>query len=674
MKRWSVPFLIIGIFAYLALILYTNRASFTSRFNADYWKDRYEHSQWKLPVSTRTIGDDGLFLYEGYRLIRGDNPADYNAEVPPIGKYLIGLSILIFGNGYWYGFIITSLATLAFFLLARTLQINSKLSFAITLLFLTDPLITGQFPVTLLGSLQLLFLLGTFLFLTHVTTAKRYASLFAIALGISFGLFSGAKTPLYSPFIGIIVLVVLWMTRQSIKTILLFLGGALAAYLTPYLPYFLQGHSFTEWIVMQKWMIGFFRSSLLSPNTGSAITSLLFNRTQNLFSRVWEGGDVWSPAWPLITIVGIGSLFFKKNRLLIPIIISVIVLLIVLSLIPFWTRYLLLIVPLLYLAAAGTLTKLKIAPIIFFIILTANVMGSVDILFPTPQATVKTFTYAWEHGFFQDMYEELATSSKTTDRQSFHRLGLQAYYDGQIEGANIEIVSPRWSRFESPQSARLRITYFTRELGSFSEQLSIPVIKENGRWVIPWQWEYLMEGFDETKHLETTVIPARRGSIIGSDGTILAQDTPGVMVWITPENVEPNKEEAMLTSLETAFNRHPGAVSIHHRYVGNALLDLPIPVGAAAASPTMYPGMTITPHLVRVPASGVTNAAFDECCSFLYSTTNYDGLSGPEQQYNDRLKGKNGGRLVIKDTQGNVVRTILDLPKQDGGDALLEVH
>lgn len=97
----SLRALLFGLLVfYLGLIIWTNYALFTSRFDQEYWKDRYEHSQWKLPLSTRTLGDDGLFLYEGYRLARGDDPTNYNSEVPPLGKYLIGASIATLGNGY----------------------------------------------------------------------------------------------------------------------------------------------------------------------------------------------------------------------------------------------------------------------------------------------------------------------------------------------------------------------------------------------------------------------------------------------------------------------------------------------------------------------------------------------------------------------------------------------
>ena len=60
--RRPVAFLILILISYLGLVIYSNRALLFSRFDQVYWKDKYEQSQWKLPLSQRTIGDDGLYL------------------------------------------------------------------------------------------------------------------------------------------------------------------------------------------------------------------------------------------------------------------------------------------------------------------------------------------------------------------------------------------------------------------------------------------------------------------------------------------------------------------------------------------------------------------------------------------------------------------------------------
>src|SRR3989304_2472674 len=153
MQRLLVKVLWIVMVAYIGFILLTHRALFFSRFDEVYWKDRYEHSQWKLPLSNRTIGDDGLYLYEGWRIIQGGDPTTLNAEVPPLGKYLIGISLATIQNGYWFGLLTTIGAVVFFYLLSRTLLHNTLLSFGLSLVFLVDPLVTNQLNLTMLDSL-----------------------------------------------------------------------------------------------------------------------------------------------------------------------------------------------------------------------------------------------------------------------------------------------------------------------------------------------------------------------------------------------------------------------------------------------------------------------------------------------------------------------------------------
>ena len=182
-----LSYLFIGILVvHFALTSYLNRSLLISKFDASYWKDKYEQSQLTLPLSPRTIGDDGHYLYEGYRLTHGTDPTNILAEVPPFGKYLIGSSIVLFGNGYWYGAITTTLCVVIFYTLAIRLIHNQPIALAITTLFALDPLLTEQFSLTMLDSLQLATLLAFFLMLTALPPKPAVKTSFVICAGAGF--------------------------------------------------------------------------------------------------------------------------------------------------------------------------------------------------------------------------------------------------------------------------------------------------------------------------------------------------------------------------------------------------------------------------------------------------------------------------------------------------------
>ena len=82
-------FLLTIFLTQLLLLLFFNRTYLLGSYDASYWKERFEHSQWSMPLSNRIIGYDGLFSYVGYRLADGEDPSKINPETQPVGKYLI---------------------------------------------------------------------------------------------------------------------------------------------------------------------------------------------------------------------------------------------------------------------------------------------------------------------------------------------------------------------------------------------------------------------------------------------------------------------------------------------------------------------------------------------------------------------------------------------------------
>lgn len=680
-------FLLLVLFLHFALILFTNRVLFLSRFDETYWKDRYEHSQWKLPLSTRTLGDDGLYLYEGYRLIRGGDPTVSNAEVPPLGKYVIGLSILLFGNGHAYGFLVTAAALFTFFLLAKTVLKSAGLTLAATTLVALDPLITSQFTLSMLDSLQLWFATLTLLL---VAWNRPFLA------GLGLGFFSQTKIPVFTPALFSVGVWVFWQHATRLRSVVAFAAGTVLAYLLPYASYFRLGHSLSDWLTVQKWIINFYRMSSLAPNRASILSALIIGRVQNLFTHRWDTINEWSPLWPLITLGGVagftGALTKVKSaafRRVVPICGFTFFALLVYSLIPFWTRYLVMVLPFLYLGMLLFLRKRlseQTVTLILTVCIIVNGAAASRTLFPTPQAVVAQFVYDWQNGFFSDMYEHLSPATKTVSREAFHRFGRELYVQGEIESVAIDVVKPQWSRWRSPQTVKVAVTYVTRHLGPFTEEKTLPVVKESGRWRIPWQWDLLITGLKEQYQLHTSVIPAKRGSILASDKTKLGEDVESYLIWVTPKLVDPSREESMLKLLESLFDHRVTAVALHQRLVGNSIPDIPIPLGVVQKpleeedrkELLRYPGLALTPHLGRrhrpstiVTVGDVWNSQYFECCSLLYTTTTYDGKDGVEKERNSELKGYNGGKLVLRDAHGKIIRTILDLPKRDGKDVQL---
>ena len=412
--------------------------------------------------------------------------------------------------------------------------------------------------------------------------------------------------------------------------------------------------------------------------------------TQNIFTRTWVHTTEWTPTWLVLFLTGVGWMVLGLARRKPSIIaIASLVTLILFNSIPFWTRYLVLILPFLYLVSVSLLTKL---PKSFFILtilalMLMNGWRTQAILFPTPEKVVAQVLYDWQYGLFQDMYEHTTDEVKATiPRNDFHRFGQTIYHDGQIEAVMIKPEPVIWSSWQPRQSVPLTITYVTRNLGTFQQTTTLPVIRTGGDWRIPWQWNFLIDGINATATLETDVTLAKRGMMTDKKKAApVARDMDSWLVWVTPNDIDKSREETMLQFLQGLFDKRAAAALLHLRY-SQQQPDMAIALGVtripleddARRELLSYPGITLTPAFSRwvegtvVDYVGlVANTQYPECCSHLYNTTAYDGTSGWEKDFNEALKGQNGGSLVIKDAQGNVVRTILSVEKQDGRDVEL---
>lgn len=342
MKRFS--------FWFLALILVFNlvwrasayRPQYTTKFDPVYWQERYSKSQWVMVSPVEPIGDDGLFTYVGWELIHGADPSLINAETPPLGKYLIGLSSLVFQNQNLFALISGILALGAFYFLNKTIFRHSSLALLPVLLFSFEPLFWQQLRAPYLDLLYLGFLLLTFLFFLK----KNYwLSTFFWAC------FLNTKAPLVSlllPASAFLLFFILKKDKLGLKRWLLSLPLLVFVTLVVYVRYFQVGHSLRDFLGLQKWVFHFYQQG--AKGNLAAIWSMLFAGRWYVW---WQLGPVivseWRLTWPLVGL----SFFFSFSRLkklrhfpgLLLFFLWSLIYLLFLNFVPLWPRYLLIWLP-----------------------------------------------------------------------------------------------------------------------------------------------------------------------------------------------------------------------------------------------------------------------------------------------------------------------------------------
>lgn len=346
------------IFALLLIIFAANicfrvasySKEYITRFDAGYWNTRYLQSQWVVSGSKNPIGDDGLYAYAGWQYIHGSNPTLLNAEIPPLGKYIIGIGEIVFQNQNILMLLIGLSCLGILYLLNLKLFKDKLLAFLPVFLFSFDQLFYSQLRAPYLDTMYLLFLLLTLLF----TVKKKYflASFFL-------GCFASMKFPAGSLFL--VLPMVAWVflyDRRQIKKFLVSLLLWPGVFLASYAMYFVHGGSVIGFLGVQKWIVHFYATGVKAV-PGTVYPMILFGTWYT-----WFAGAVKVSEWNILWVVSfIGSIFaaiplvrswftvhssqFKDQNMML-ILLWVLSYLVFLTFTPVFPRYLLLLLPFMY--------------------------------------------------------------------------------------------------------------------------------------------------------------------------------------------------------------------------------------------------------------------------------------------------------------------------------------
>ncbi|MCL6096458.1 MAG: hypothetical protein M1444_02115, partial [Patescibacteria group bacterium] len=689
-KNWLLSFCFIIIALQFFQIIFFNRSLFFQKYDSSYWKDRYEHSQYVLPLSKRTIGDDGLYSYAGYRLVNGESIEKTAALWTPVGIYLLGFSILIFNNPLIIEILIAIATVISFYLFSLELLKDRRLSAMTTALLVLDPFIFSNFTIALLDLPQLFFLLLHLLLFIYAVKNTKYTPFLALLSGLSLGFFTETKLPLLLPVIIILEFLYLFKQKLLSKFFWIIFGFTIGIFI-PYLRYFELGNSLKDYLRLHKYMISYYAAGKNQLFPLSIWESLLIGYFPTVATGLLIKIHNWWPILPFITIFGLASaikVFFGKKQSLFLKVLAVFVfaLLFTYTIIPSYARYLTLVIPFLYIFSALLLKKYASRQIsigIFIIIAVAGLFYSLYLLIPSADDALYNFKYSFSHQYFQDVYQQSLTaeSKKAYTKQQFRSIAQNALANATVKDINFKEISRSIPFLGNTGWVKFTVTYKTADLGTFSEEKTLTLYKEQGVWKIKWDWNLLLDSFQPGDSFAINIIPGKRGTLYDSKREAVAKDSNSILISINPEKIDTKRENAMLKLLQSITSK-PG-VDFQNTYLENPLPNTYIAVATpfVELSPEQlqmlnsYPGLTLNPHTARlyrqqeaVSEFLITNTTYQECCSRIYSSSNYHGITGVEKQYDKKLSGYNGGTLQMIDKDGNIVKTLINRAPKNGQD------
>lgn len=354
------------IFIITCAIFFFFNKEFKKPFTAKDIQKLYENSQWVNPTSKTPIGDSDLYVYAGVKYLSGFDPSLLNPEMPPLGKILIGFIASTTGykniSGLLFGFgVLAVLALVAFEILGSVF-----LTITILVFFSLEKIFLEQVTTTLLDLPQLFFLLLSIYFFLKSRTKPVYFLISAV--------FAGAVMATKLFIVGVLYLILLLgmglLNKIPKKILLTGVLFAVSFYILCYFGYFINGHTFRDFLGLHKWIVVFYQQSLVRVYWGAPIFMLIFNRWETWWSGTWFGehqvvtASAFNLFWPAVTFVCSViffnaikrmNIFFKKKSAILTL--WVVAYLLFLFNSPIWPRYLLLIIPLMYILALEFLIK-----------------------------------------------------------------------------------------------------------------------------------------------------------------------------------------------------------------------------------------------------------------------------------------------------------------------------
>jgi 4-amino-4-deoxy-L-arabinose transferase-like glycosyltransferase len=198
------------------------------------------------------LGDNDLYAYAGGKYVRGASPDEINFEHPPLAKYLIGLSILVFNNPNTLSAAMGILSLLILHELSKKL-LGRSLYALIPIYILSLERLFIQFSSTSMLDIYLAF----FLLLSILSLLQANGNTRIVAGGIALGLAVACKLTAILA-VPSLAMCMLWGKRSTAwKVLPAAMLTAAFVYCLSYTQFFLLGHAAADFIELQWKMLMF---------------------------------------------------------------------------------------------------------------------------------------------------------------------------------------------------------------------------------------------------------------------------------------------------------------------------------------------------------------------------------------------------------------------------------
>lgn len=348
-KTTNVIFPIVIALVHMGIAALFQWDTFGLTYSRAQYEKMYAESQYVLgQKSTSAIGDGDIYVYSGINYVEGQDPTSINFEHPPLGKYLFGLSYILFGYPNVILVPLFVIVVMCFWYLSAI--IFPELSYRLVSLglFLVHSTVFKEAGRTMLDMPQTAFLLLTTSAFCALLKKPSYGRV--VLFGIASGMLVSVKYAF--PVVGVyfvLLLISALIHRLSKTKIIIAVTISVAVYLGTYSNFFLTGHSLLDFIKFEWWRWKWYQGKTDNPK-GLIFEVIFFGK----YKKWWDNSGEyvifphWNILWPVSLILYVLS-WFQKNidykHVLFPYKIWIVIALVAYSLGAYEDRFLLPLIP-----------------------------------------------------------------------------------------------------------------------------------------------------------------------------------------------------------------------------------------------------------------------------------------------------------------------------------------
>ena len=298
---------------------------------------------------------------------------------------------------------------------------------------------------------------------------------------------------------------------------------------------------------------------------------------------------------------------------------------------------------------------------------------------PDTDQAVASFMDAWQAENYAGMYSLLSAASQNqvleedfTNLYQDTAIALTLQYETGIEYQVLSAIT-------NPTSATVtvQVNYNTNLFGTLTREIQLPLVQENGAWVVEWQPGVVMPELAGGNTLEIVRDIPSRGNIYANDGSPIAAQEDVVAIGFIPGDLDEDMMSSFysvmtdLTIYQTDELVEMVNESLPYDYI--SLGEVPqTEADRRMGTLSALSGVYLNSYTSRFYYDGgiapqtvghLTYISEENLNTYLrlgYAPNERYGGTGLEYSFEDTLSGERGAALYLKDPNGQILSKVVE--------------